>query len=276
MPELPEVEMVARSLGPLVRGRTVAKVWTSGFGLRLRRAVDVVALRDVLLGKKLGPVKRMGKQVVLEVVGGGNLIVHLGMTGRLMVAGAASARAPHTHVALTFVDGQEMRFVDPRRFGWVEAVAKDATLEGLRSLGPDPLTELSVEGLAEALARSRAPLKSFLLDQRKIAGLGNIYVCEALFRARLHPSLPALRARTHAPKLLAAIQAALRQGIANGGTTLRDYVDAEGRKGDNAKALLVYGREGEACTVCAKSIRREVQAGRSTFFCAVCQRAPKL
>jgi formamidopyrimidine-DNA glycosylase len=115
-------------------------------------------------------------------------------------------------------------------------------------------------------------LKAFLLDQGKIAGLGNIYVCEALFRARLHPKRPAHQAARQAARLLEAIREALEQGLANRGTTLRDYVDAEGRRGDNARALLVYGREGEPCRVCEGAIKRQVQAGRSTFFCSVCQR----
>jgi formamidopyrimidine-DNA glycosylase len=272
MPELPEVEMVARSLAPLIEGRTVTAVWTSGFGLRMRRPVDLEALRTLTVGRRLMGTSRVGKQLIVNVAGGNEVLIHLGMTGKLSVDAATAPRALHTHVAWTFRDGREMRFVDPRRFGWVEGVAAENASQWRQELGADPLRELGEKQLAELLRRSRAPLKAFLLDQGKIAGLGNIYVCEALFRARLHPKRPAHQAARQAARLLEAIREALEQGLANRGTTLRDYVDAEGRRGDNARALLVYGREGEPCRVCEGAIKRQVQAGRSTFFCSVCQR----
>jgi len=271
MPELPEVEMVARSLAPLIAGRTVTEVWTSGLGLRARRPVDLDVLRTVTVGRRLTGTSRVGKQLTIAVAGGGSVLVHLGMTGRLSVDDAKQPRPPHTHVAWTLRGGREMRYVDPRRFGWVEGVAPSGTSRVSRPLGPDPLAELDASSLKAALTRSRAPLKAFLLDQTKVAGLGNIYVCEALFRAGLHPALPAHRASGRAEPLLAAIRAALQQGLDNRGTTLRDYVDAEGRRGDNARALLVYGREGEACRTCAGPIARVVQSGRSTFYCMRCQ-----
>lgn len=272
MPELPEVEMVARSLAPLIEGRTVTAVWTSGLGLRMRRAVDLEALRKLTVGRRLTGTSRVGKQLVVNVAGGSEVLIHLGMTGKLSVDAASAPRPLHTHVAWTFRDGREMRFVDPRRFGWVEGVAAEKASQWRQDLGVDPLGALSERQLSELLARSRAPLKAFLLDQRKIAGLGNIYVCEALFRAQLHPHRPAHQAARQAGRLLRAIREALQQGLANRGTTLRDYVDAEGRRGDNARALLVYGREGEPCRTCKAPIKRQVHAGRSTFFCAACQR----
>jgi len=271
MPELPEVEMVARSLAPLIAGRTVTEVWTSGLGLRARRPVDLDVLRTVTVGRRLTGTSRVGKQLTITVAGGGSVLVHLGMTGRLSVDDAKQPRPLHTHVAWTLRGGREMRYVDPRRFGWVEGVAASGSSRASRPLGPDPLAELDASSLKAALMRSRAPLKAFLLDQTKVAGLGNIYVCEALFRAGLHPALPAHRACGRAEPLLAAIRGALQQGLDNRGTTLRDYVDAEGRRGDNAQALLVYGREGEACRTCAGVIVRLVQSGRSTFYCVRCQ-----
>jgi formamidopyrimidine-DNA glycosylase len=165
-----------------------------------------------------------------------------------------------------------LRFVDPRRFGWVAAADALDEMPELRALGPDPLQQLDAPALAAALAQSRAPIKAFLLDQRRVAGLGNIYVSEALFRAGVHPTTPARRACKRAEALVAGIRAALEQGIANRGTTLRDYVDADGEAGSNLAALLVYGREGEPCRTCAAAVRRRVDANRSTFFCPKCQR----
>jgi formamidopyrimidine-DNA glycosylase len=139
-------------------------------------------------------------------------------------------------------------------------------------VGPDPLTALDGPMLAAALGAARTPIKAFLMDQRRVAGLGNIYVAEALHRAGIHPAAPARRVRGRAVELLAAIRAVLEGGIARRGTTLRDYVDADGRSGDNAPALLVYGRAGEPCRRCGALIKRRVDAGRSTFFCPGCQR----
>ena len=142
----------------------------------------------------------------------------------------------------------------------------------MAQLGPDALDGLHLGRLRALLAASAAPRKSFLLDQKRIAGLGNIYVCEALFRARLHPRTPARRAVARAAALLRSIRAALRIALANRGTTMRDFVDAEGRSGDNAAALLVYGRAGEPCRVCGTPVRRLLDGGRSTFYCPHCQR----
>ena len=286
MPELPEVETIVRGLAPVLRGRRISGVWSSGFALRLARPVDVRGLRAVSEGGTIAGVRRRGKYIAVVVTppraakrassdasDDSGVCVHLGMTGRLRVQPASAARAPHTHVVFTLDRGDELRFVDARRFGWVAPGAPLAALPALASLGPDPLSELDEAGLGRALEGVRAPIKAFLLDQTRIAGLGNIYVCEALFGARIHPTTPAGRVRRRARALLAAVRATLEGGIARRGTTLRDYVDADGFAGDNAAALQVYGREGEACLVCGGAIRRRVDAGRSTFFCARCQRA---
>jgi formamidopyrimidine-DNA glycosylase len=198
--------------------------------------------------------------------------VHLGMTGRLRVQPASAARDKHTHVVFRLDQGDELRFVDPRRFGWVAAGTPLEALPALAALGPDPLTSLDAPALAAAMDGVRAPIKAFLLDQQRIAGIGNIYACEALFRAGVHPRAPAGRARRRAPELLAGIRAALEGGIARRGTTLRDYVDSEGLPGDNAQALLVYGREALPCPRCGAPIRRIIDSGRSTFYCPRCQK----
>ena len=275
MPELPEVETIVRGLGPALRGRRVTSVWSSGLALRLARPVDIAGLRAVSVKRAFVDVRRRGKYILLvtDEGAGEGVCVHLGMTGRLRVQPASEARAPHTHVVFGLAGGDELRYVDPRRFGWVAPGTPLAALPALAELGPDPLAELDAATLARELDGVRAPIKAFLLDQTRVAGLGNIYVCEALFGAGIHPKTPAGRVRRRAPELLAAIRKTLEGGIARRGTTLRDYVDADGFAGDNAAALLVYGREGEPCTVCGSKIRRRVDAARSTFFCARCQRA---
>jgi formamidopyrimidine-DNA glycosylase len=276
VPELPEVETIVRGLAPRLVGRRVTGLWTSGLPLRLARAVDVSGLRAVAVGRTISQVRRVGKYITVELprgaAAGSGVGIHLGMTGRLRVQEAARERDRHTHVVFSLDGGDELRFVDPRRFGWVAPGDPLATLPGLAALGPDPLTALSAAQLAEALADVRAPIKAFLLDQRRVAGLGNIYVCEALFGAGIHPTTPAGRVRRRADALLAAIRATLEGAIARRGTTLRDYVDADGLTGDNAASLLVYGREGQPCSRCGAPVRRRVDAGRSTFYCARCQR----
>ena len=282
MPELPEVETIARDLAASIVGARVRSVWGSGFGLHLGRAVDLTGIRRVCAGRRIGAVRRKGKFLLVELEdapaprpeGRPGLVIHLGMSGRLRVEDAGTARAPHTHVVLGLEGGRELRFVDPRRFGWMAPGAPVIARPELAALGPDPLLELDEAELERRLDGVRAPIKAFLLDQRRVAGLGNIYVSEALHRARIHPVTPAGRLRAQAGPLLAGIRDALELGIRNRGTTLRDYVDARGERGNNAAALRVYGREGEPCPVCATVIRRRVDAGRATFFCPKCQRAP--
>jgi formamidopyrimidine-DNA glycosylase len=281
MPELPEVETVVRSLRPRLVGAQLGRLFWSGLGLRLGRAPDIAALTKLVKRGQVTAVRRKAKYILIDVGDQagkrrGSVIVHLGMSGRLQVAPADRARLPHTHVVIDLDGARELRFVDPRRFGWVGAAANPDDLPELADLGPDPLSELDAEMLAAALASSRAPIKAFLLDQRKIAGLGNIYVCEALLRAGIHPSTPADRCQKHAAELVAQIRVVLELGIANRGTTLRDYVDGDGIGGGNTSALLAYGREGLSCNVCNKGIiTRQVDAGRSTFFCPRCQPRPR-
>jgi len=272
MPELPEVETVVRTLRPALVGATLGRAWASGLPLRMGRRPDLTTLRALCEGARIRDLRRRGKYILIDFAPAGGLLVHLGMTGRLRLHDADEPRAKHTHAVWQLPKSRELRFIDPRRFGWVAAVPDFEALAELRALGPDPLAELDAAGLGRMLAASRAPIKSFLLDQRRIAGLGNIYACEALFRARIHPRRPARRARGESERLLAAIRETLEIGIANRGTSLRDFVDAAGTPGRNVEALVVYGREGEACTVCGAAIRRTVDAGRSTFFCRRCQR----
>jgi formamidopyrimidine-DNA glycosylase len=275
MPELPEVETIVRGLEPIVRGRRIESVWWSGLGLHLARPIDLPGLRAVAVSRAISGVRRRGKYIVVQLdrVRDEGIVIHLGMTGRLRVQPAEATRAPHTHVVFGLADGDELRFVDARRFGWVAPGRPLATVEALADLGPDALMGFEAPTLAAALTGVRAPIKAFLLDQRRIAGLGNIYVSEALFRAGIHPSTAADRVRGRAADLLEAVRAVLTGGIARRGTTLRDYVDADGRRGDNAGALQVYGRASQPCPSCGTPIRKRVDAGRATFFCPRCQPA---
>lgn len=276
MPELPEVETVVRTLRPLVIGQDVQSIWTSGKALRLGRPVDIQALRKYAVGGRIIAVRRRAKYVVIEVAlpDGtiGTSLVHLGMSGRMRVQAPDQERPLHTHVVWILKDGREIRFSDPRRFGLVKAARSEADHDELAHLGPDPLLDLSATYLATELVQSRTPIKAFLLDQGRIAGLGNIYVCEAMFLSRLHPLLPANRIKKHADALFAAIQQTLREALDNGGTTLRDFIDSEGHSGQHQHALWVYGRQGDPCHKCQTLIVRRVDSGRSTFFCRVCQK----
>jgi len=275
MPELPEVETIVRGLRPRLIGAKIADVWTSGLALRLARPVDRAALVRHGRGARVTAVRRRGKYIVVDLQGSAGaaaLLIHLGMSGRLRLQMRAASHDKHTHVVFRLDHDRDLRFVDPRRFGLVRAVVRVDAVPELRHLGPDPLTELDAAGLARAMASSRAPLKAFLLDQRRVAGLGNIYVSEALHRAGVRPTTAARRACGRAAALVDGIRAALEAGIANRGTTLRDYVDGEGGAGENQHALLVYGRQGQPCHTCGEAIRRRVDAGRSTFYCLRCQR----
>jgi formamidopyrimidine-DNA glycosylase len=274
VPELPEVEMVARTLRPRLVGRRIVGVETSG--KPLRRPIDRARLRKIAVGATVESVSRTGKYLLVALSSQHTLVAHLGMSGRFVFAQPDVARPPHTHVVLALDDGLELRYVDHRRFGILRAYATERVRQSaeIRILGMDPLEEaFTVEYLRARLRETKRDVKSFLLDQTRIAGVGNIYACEALFLAGIAP-----RRRTHtlgdarAAKLHGAILQVLRAGIANRGTSFSDYVDAEGTAGENQNTLHVYGREGEPCHVCGRPIRRLVQGARSTFYCAECQR----
>jgi formamidopyrimidine-DNA glycosylase len=270
MPELPEVEMVARTLRPRLVGRRVVGVETSG--KKLRRPIDLRALR----GTTAESVERIGKYLLMRFSTEKTLIAHLGMSGRFLFARPEAPRPSHTHAVLALDDGLELRYVDYRRFGVLRVYASGRVHRSpeLANLGVDPLEPaFTVEYLAVQLAATHRDVKTFLLDQTRIAGVGNIYACEALYLAGIAP-----RRRTHAlgaaraARLHAAIRETLQAGIANRGTSFSDYVDAEGVTGENQNALHVYGREHEACRRCGRTIRRLVQGGRSTFWCPGCQK----
>lgn len=282
MPELPEVESVRRSLMRARLRAPVRAVWRSKQALRVGEAWQDERL-SLLRGATPQRWERRGKHLLWRLASGAGeplgMLVHLGMTGRLDVVREGDARPAHAHVELRLEDDRVLRFVDPRRFGGVRARPWDVLLSEspLCELGPEPLAPgFDGESLRAAAGASRRPLRDVLLDQRVVAGVGNIYATEALFLARLHPLLPAARLMPAAwERLAVAVRAVLEQGLRNGGTTLRDYRDADGNAGENQNALWVYGRAGAACRVCGQVIEPFVLGGRGGAFCPNDQRRPR-
>ena len=272
MPELPEVETVRRTLAPAVGGR-ISSVWTSGMGLHMARKPPLARLRK-LIGARITAVRRHGKYLLLDTDQAMSILVHLGMTGRVRIHGKADPRVTHTHVVLGLED-RELRFIDARRFGQFDVVerGKERDHPALAVLGPDALDEaIDVTALLATAKDKRTTLKAFVLDQGVIAGVGNIYASEALWRAKLRPTM-----RTHkltassANRLATAIREVLERALDNGGTTFSDFVDADGTAGENADYLWVYGRAGRPCTRCETPIKRSVLQGRATYYCPTCQ-----
>ncbi len=270
MPELPEVETIRRGLERLLAGHRI-----DGVDFRPEKRLRSVGKRPLeeLEGQTVLRIDRHGKFLLSRLSGGGTLLVHLGMTGKILFAEAGEVERPHTHLVLDLDDGRQLRFSDPRRFGALKVYAK-GPVPDLRGYGLDALdAAFTDEHLASLLAASSAPLKAFLLDQRKVAGLGNIYAVEALWRAGLSPRRKARTTpKAKVPTLHAAIVAVLQDSLAAGGTSFNDYVDHIGQPGKFVADLAVFQREGEPCPRCGESVRRIVQSGRSTFYCGRCQR----
>jgi formamidopyrimidine-DNA glycosylase len=263
VPELPEVETVVRSIRPLVGRRIVTAEFRN---LRVLRGGDPDAMASRLAGRCITGVKRYGKFIVASLGGGGYLMVHLGMTGKLLLGGESGK---HTHAILTFDRGM-LLYDDSRQFGCIEL--SEEFPHRVARLGPEPL-EINAEDFAAGLKGRKTAIKSLLLNQTFVRGIGNIYADEALFRAGIHPLAKAWRIRTdRARKLHEAIGAVLTEAIAAGGSSISDYVDAEGRKGFFQISHRVYQRAGEPCLVCGTPIRRIVVTQRSSHFCPRCQK----
>jgi formamidopyrimidine-DNA glycosylase len=275
MPELPEVETIRRGLALRLSGRRIMRAELRRPDLR-RPFPPMLAKR--LEGAQIGGLSRRGKYILIELDATGTLLLHLGMSGRITTGGSNSPDVKHDHVVLTLDDGTVVRFNDPRRFGSLDYMARgtEAAHPLLAGLGPEPLAP-GFDGayLDRALSGKLTPVKSALLDQRIVAGLGNIYVCEALYRAGVSPRrLAATVVGARAQRLAAAIREVLGEAIEAGGSSLRDYVQANGELGYFQHRWVVYGKEGEPCPgcTCVEGVRRIVQSGRSTFFCAKRQR----
>jgi formamidopyrimidine-DNA glycosylase len=288
MPELPEVETVRRGLAPAMEGVRFDKVEVRHRGLRWPIAKD---FEKRVMGKTVEGLGRRAKYLLADLSSGDVLIMHLGMSGSFRVGQDAkpgiyyherSKSTAHDHVVFHMSNGATVTFNDPRRFGSMKLVPR-AKLEHeplLRSLGPEPLgNEFDAAMLAQACAGKKTSLKAALSDQRVVAGLGNIYVCEALFRARLSPKRRAStiadrngKPNERATALVDAIKAVLQDAIKAGGSSLRDHRRADGSLGDFQHNFLVYDREGASCPGCKGKIKRVVQTGRSTFYCPSCQK----
>lgn len=278
MPELPEVETVARGLALRLEGRRLDRLTLNRADLRKPLPQGLAARLE---GRRVLRIGRRAKYILVHMEEGGVLLAHLGMSGRMVLSGnGASAPAdPHDHVVFAFDDGTVLRFNDARRFGLLDYVADEAALAAhplLSHLGPEPLGNgFNGPVLAAALAGKATPLKAALLDQRVVAGLGNIYVSESLYWAGLSPRrLAATVTSARAERLAAAIRSVLERAIAAGGSSLRDYVQASGELGYFQHQWAVYGKEGDPCPTCdcGGGIKRIVQSGRSTFYCAKRQR----
>ena len=275
MPELPEVETVRRGLALRMTGRRIVRAELHRPDLRRPFPPE---LAERLGGAQIGALDRRGKYILIELDADGLLLLHLGMSGRITTADATAPAALHDHVVLTLDDGTVVTLNDPRRFGLLDYVRRSEAERHplLAGLGPEPLgPHFDARYLAGKLAGKMTPIKSALLDQRLVAGLGNIYVCEALYRARLSPRrIAGTIGRGRAERLVAAIRAVLDEAIEAGGSSLRDYVQTNGELGYFQHRWAVYGREGEPCPGCncSEGVRRVTQSGRSTFFCAKRQR----
>lgn len=271
VPELPEVETIRRGLDRELKGRRIEGVdWRSA---KLRGGRSPRPLEE-LAGQRVQALRRHGKFLLWDLSGGGTFLAHLGMTGKFLFAEPGEATRPHTHLSLSLDDERELRFSDPRRFGLLKLFPKGAGIPDLEHYGLDALDPaFTPKALGAMLPHSSAPLKAFLLDQTWIAGIGNIYACEALWRAKLSPRR---KART-TPKakvepLHKGILGALNDSLAAGGSSFNDYVDAIGNEGQFMMQVAVFQREGEECPRCGSTIKRITQSGRSTFYCARCQR----
>jgi len=280
MPELPEVETIVRGLRTVLPGHTITSV-------RLGKTdfiEDPAAVGELLPGRRIESVERMGKFIRLALSAGPaaknperqmDLIVHLGMTGWLGVRRPEDPVAPHTHAFFELEDGRELRYTDIRRFGQMLIVAGDEMGAFGERLGKEPL-EISASEFNERLAGRRARIKALLLNQSVFRGLGNIYADESLWQARLHPArLAAGLNSRELGRLRKAIRRVLLRAIEDRGSSISDFVDAEGQPGEYQQRHRAYGREGKPCFRCGTKIRRAIVAGRSSFFCPRCQGAPR-
>jgi formamidopyrimidine-DNA glycosylase len=280
MPELPEVETIVRGLRTVLPGRTIISV-------RLGKTdfiKEPLALAELIPGRRIETVDRLGKFIRVQLSAGAtaksserqlNLIVHLGMTGWLGVRRAEDPIAPHTHAFFELDDGRELRYTDIRRFGQMLLVGSDKIDAFTGLLGHEPL-EISMAEFGKRLAGRRARIKALLLDQSVFRGIGNIYADESLWQARIHPACLAARLNSaELARLRKAIRRVLQNAIKDRGSSISNFVDAEGQPGEYQQRHRAYGRQGKPCFRCGAKIRRAIVAGRSSHFCPRCQPAPR-
>lgn len=283
MPELPEVETVRRGLAPVMEGQRISEALVNRPDLRWPFPERMA---ERLTGQTVTQLRRRSKYILADLNGGESLLIHLGMSGRMLISGAQlgafahphPAPEKHDHVIFNMASGARVTFNDPRRFGAMDLLetAQQNTHKLLRDIGPEPLGNAFHEDyFVEALRARSSPIKSALLDQRLVAGLGNIYVCEALYRAGISPKRKASRlSKARAAALVPIIKDVLSEAIEAGGSSLKDFRQADGDLGYFQHRFDVYGREGAPCHTpdCGAVITRITQSGRSSFYCAACQR----
>ncbi|MCG9575959.1 bifunctional DNA-formamidopyrimidine glycosylase/DNA-(apurinic or apyrimidinic site) lyase [Vibrio tubiashii] len=268
MPELPEVEVSRMGISPHLIGQTVAKLTFRTPKLRW----DIPAELKKMEGQVIRGITRRAKYLLIET-DAGSAIVHLGMSGSLRVLDAEISPTKHDHVDLKLANGKVLRYNDPRRFGawlWTE----DGTHSALGSMGPEPLTpEFNADYIAEKAANKRVAVKQFVMDNKVVVGVGNIYANESLFSSGIHPTRPAGKLTVKEWELLVKeIKRVLDTAIKQGGTTLKDFAQADGKPGYFAQELQVYGKSGEPCPTCGELIEEQKIGQRNTFFCNQCQK----
>jgi len=278
MPELPEVETTLRGIEPWVLRKQITAVEIRQRSLRWPVPPDI---GKALIGQTIVGARRRAKYILLELSGGGTLLVHLGMSGSLRILQLDDDDAvwrKHDHISLGFASGKELRFHDPRRFGcWLycePSSVPEETHALLKNLGPEPLNEaFHADYLWQRMRKRTVAIKQLIMNAKEVVGVGNIYACEALFLAGISPRKAAGRvSKKQTERLVAEIKRVLAEAINMGGTTLRDFLNADGEAGYFKQELRVYDREDKPCRVCGRAVKRIVQANRSTFFCSSCQR----
>ena len=274
MPELPEVETMRRGLQRSLVGKTITRIRVRE--TRLRHPVNAAKLRKWALHQSFQAFERRAKYLLCQMENDAHLIVHLGMSGRLLWCGRDTPVEKHDHLQLFLDDDSELRFRDPRRFGMFDAVAPGRVerYKHFQHLGVEPLSrDFSADYFFSLSQKLSRPIKNFLMDGTRVVGVGNIYASEALFRAGIHPQKPSGKLKLDDWKnLVDSIRDVLKLAIANGGTTLNDFYNSDGEMGYFQQHLKVYDREGKNCDACGGRIKRIVQVGRSSFFCPKCQR----
>lgn len=273
MPEMPEVEQVRKTLAPHIIGKLIKKVEVRLPRLIQHPSAEVFA--DILVGQTIRDITRKGKYLTIEFYTNLRLVIHLRMTGSLIAVNEEMPEPDYAKVKFELTGGENLWFCDIRTFGTLHLIINnDIEIEGYNTLGPEPLSdELNTIYLAKALEKRKAAIKGVILDQKIIAGLGNIYADEALATAKILPTRPANSlSKNEISHLVRGINAVIRQGIDNKGTTFRDYKDGEGNKGTNQEHLLVYGRGGKACKKCGTILSNIKVAGRGTTYCPKCQK----
>lgn len=271
MPELPEVETTCRGIAPHVTGARVTEVIVRRKDLRQPVSKNLAAIE----GHRIANVWRRSKYLLLGIDDGHTLLIHLGMSGSLRVLSPSTAWKTHDHVGITLGNGKQLRFHDPRRFGLVLLLGGDPLAHPLlKDLGPEPLDEgFTAAHLQAACTKRSAAIKLVVMDAKVVVGVGNIYASEALFRAGIHPRTAARRlSKPRLARLVDSIRAVLADAIADGGTTLRDFLNSDGQPGYFKQRLFVYERKGEPCRVCGTPIRHAVIGQRSTYWCPKCQK----